>query len=164
MNVLMSADAVICHKMQPVTFQGLQTCAITGYLQRMDVFATCGAAMPENFQRHEARGRFVPVRVIDHRVVEMGNDLATCLAPGGEDFEHPMADLYDLAWYVCTEMANNVRQHSRSVHDAKVEAGLWQRPSGWLSSAREYLNRHSRRVRQSLGRWSYRRSFSHGAD
>jgi ABC-type transporter Mla MlaB component len=99
----------------PVSFQGLQTCAITGYLQRMDVFATCGAVLPENFQRHEAKGRFVPVRVIDHRVTEMGNDLATCLAPGGEVFEHPMADLYDLAWYVFTEMANNVRQHSRGV-------------------------------------------------
>lgn len=99
----------------PVTFQGLQACAITGYLQRMDVFATCGVPLPENFRRHEARGRFVPVRIIDHRVVEMGNDLATCLAPGGEDFGHAMADLYDLAWYVFTETANNVRQHSRGV-------------------------------------------------
>lgn len=97
----------------PVTFQGLQLCPITGYLQRMDVFSTCGVELPENFQRHEAKGRFVPVRVVDHRVTEMGNDLAICLAPGGEDFGHPMADLYDLAWYIFTEAANNVRQHSR---------------------------------------------------
>ena len=100
---------------RPVTFQGLAACAITGYLQRMDVFAAGGVDLPENFQRHEASGRFVPVRVIDHRVVEMGNDLATCLAPGGEDYGHAMADLYDLAWYVFTETANNVRQHSRGV-------------------------------------------------
>ena len=99
----------------PVTFHGLQTCAITGYLQRMDVFAACGVDLPENFQRHDAKGRFVPVRIIDHRVVEMGNELAACLAPGGEDFGHALADLYDLAWYVFTETANNVRQHSRGV-------------------------------------------------
>ena len=66
----------------PVTFQGLPSCPITGYLQRMDVFASCGVELPENFQRHEAKGRFVPVRLIDHRVDEMGNDLSTCLAPG----------------------------------------------------------------------------------
>ena len=99
----------------PVKFQGLHECAITGYLQRMDVFAACGVDLPENFRRHDAKGRFVPVRIIDHRVVEMGNDLAICLAPGGEEFGHAMADLYDLAWYVFTETANNVRQHSRGV-------------------------------------------------
>jgi hypothetical protein len=98
-----------------VTFQGLPACAITGYLQRMDVFATCGVELPENFLRHEAKGRFVPVRILDHRVDEMGHELAMCLAPGGEDYGHALADLYDLAWYVFTETANNVRQHSRGV-------------------------------------------------
>lgn len=100
---------------RPVIFHGLERCPISGYLQRMDVFKTCGVELPENFQRHEAKGRFVPVRVLDERVEDMGNDLATCLAPGGEDYEHPMAHLYDLAWYVFTETANNVRQHSRGV-------------------------------------------------
>ena len=57
----------------PVTFQGLQECPITGYLQRMDVFTNCGVELPENFRRHEAKGRFVPVRAIDHRVDEMGH-------------------------------------------------------------------------------------------
>lgn len=100
---------------RPVKFEGLARCPITGYLQRMDVFRICGVALPENFHRHEAKGRYVPVRVLDVRVEDMGNDLATCLAPGGEDYGHPMAHLYDLAWYVFTETANNVRQHSRGV-------------------------------------------------
>ena len=42
----------------------------------------------------------------------MGHEMAACLAPGGEDYEHPMSGLYDLAWYVLTEAGNNIRQHS----------------------------------------------------
>lgn len=98
-----------------VRFDGLAICPITGYLQRMDVLAACGIELPETFQRHEAHGRFVPVRLIDHRVDEMGTELAGCLAPGGEDYDHPLNDLHDLAWYVLTEVANNVRQHSRGL-------------------------------------------------
>ena len=45
----------------------------------------------------------------------MGTDLAGCLAPGGEDYGHPLCHLYDLSWYVLTETANNVRQHSRGL-------------------------------------------------
>ena len=97
----------------PVTFEGLQACPITGYLQRMDLFQASGLALPETFQRHAAQGRFVPVRLIDHRIDEMGNDLAACLAPGGEDLDHPLSNLYSLAWYVLTETGNNVQQHSR---------------------------------------------------
>jgi anti-sigma regulatory factor (Ser/Thr protein kinase) len=104
----------------PVAFRGLQTCPITGYLQRMDEFTNCKVELPENFRRHDAKGRFVPVQAIDHRVDEMGHALSKCLAPGGEDYGHAMANLYDLAWYVFTETANNVRQHSRE--------------SGWVSA------------------------------
>lgn len=96
----------------PVAFLGLDVCAITGYLQRMDVLKTCGADMPESFTRHEAKGRFVPVRLVDHRVNEMGHEMASCLAPGGDDYDHPMSGIYDMAWYVLTEIANNARQHS----------------------------------------------------
>jgi anti-sigma regulatory factor (Ser/Thr protein kinase) len=99
----------------PVAFAGLAGCPITGYLQRMDVLALCAVDAPESFQRHDARGRFVPARFIDHRVDEMGTDLAECIAPGGEDYEHPLSDLYSLAWFVLTETANNVRQHSQGM-------------------------------------------------
>ena len=95
-----------------VAFLNLDRCAITGYLQRMDVLKCCGADLPEDFTRHDSRGRFVPVRLVEHDVEKIGNEMAGCLAPGGEDYEHPNASLYDLAWYVFTETANNARQHS----------------------------------------------------
>ncbi len=41
--------------------------------------------------------------------------MALCLAPGGDDYENPLSDLYALVWYVLTETANNVRQHSHGV-------------------------------------------------
>lgn len=46
---------------------------------------------------------------------ELGAQIAACIAPGGEDYEHPNAGLYDAAWYLVTEMANNVQQHSRGI-------------------------------------------------
>jgi hypothetical protein len=98
-----------------VNFLNLERCAITGYLQRMDVLLSIGADLPENFRRHESRGRFVPVQLVDHDVEKMGHEMAACMAPGGDDYEHPHASLYDLAWYVFTETANNARQHSRGL-------------------------------------------------
>ncbi|MBA2434859.1 MAG: STAS domain-containing protein [Chthoniobacterales bacterium] len=104
-----------------VAFHGLSDCAITGYLQRMDLLSACRVQLPKGFQRHEAQGRFVPVRVIDHDVTQLGRDVAGCLAPGGEDYDHPMAGLYDLANYVITEVANNTRQHSAGVGYAAAQ-------------------------------------------
>jgi hypothetical protein len=104
-----------------VTFLNLDRCVITGYLQRMDVLKACGAGLPENFRRHDARGRFVPVQLVDHDVDRMGNEMASCLAPGGEDYEHPLAALHNLAWYVFTETANNARQHSRGLGYAAAQ-------------------------------------------
>lgn len=98
-----------------VVFTGLHECPITGYLQRMDVLSTCGVELNEDFKRHDGKGRFVPVRLIDSRVDEMGHELSACLAPGGEDYGHALSHLYDLAWYVFTETANNVRQHSQGL-------------------------------------------------
>jgi hypothetical protein len=104
-----------------VNFLNLEQCAITGYLQRMDVLRSIGADLPENFRRHESRGRFVPVQLVDHDVEKMGHDMAACMAPGGDDYEHPHASLYDLAWYVFTETANNARQHSRGLGYAAAQ-------------------------------------------
>lgn len=41
-----------------VAFYGLESCPITGYLQRMDFLSTCGIELPESFIRHHAEGRF----------------------------------------------------------------------------------------------------------
>jgi hypothetical protein len=106
---------------QKVVFLNLDQCVITGYLQRMDVLRGCGADLPETFRRHDSMGRFVPVQLVDHDVEKLGNQMAACLAPGGEDYNHPHAPLYDLAWYVFTETANNARQHSRGLGYAAAQ-------------------------------------------
>lgn len=104
-----------------VYLDGLSGCRILGYLQRMNVFRQCGFELAEDFARHDEKGRFVPVTHIDHPVETMGNAISTCLAPGGEDFGHPMAGLYDFAFYVMTEIGNNVRQHSAGLGYASAQ-------------------------------------------
>jgi hypothetical protein len=104
-----------------VDFRGLKECVITGYLQRMDAFKVCGVELPEGFRRHEAKGRFVPVRKVDLEVDVMGHDMAACIAPRGDEYGHAMSALYDLAWYVLTEAANNARQHSGSIGYATAQ-------------------------------------------
>lgn len=95
---------------------GLETCGILDYLRRMNLLRLCDwEREEESFDRRDPRGRFVPLEEIPHRVDNLGAQIAACIAPGGEDYESPNAGLYDAAWYLITEMANNVRQHSRGV-------------------------------------------------
>jgi anti-sigma regulatory factor (Ser/Thr protein kinase) len=94
-------------------FVGLSKCLIRDYLARMDLFKWADVDVDEKFERRESKGRFVPIQNISHKVEEMGDAIAGCLAPGGEDYDHPLASLYDLIWYAWTEVANNVRQHSQ---------------------------------------------------
>jgi hypothetical protein len=105
----------------PVIFRGLEQCTITEYLQRMDILRVCDVDLPEHFKRHEAKGRFVPVQKVETPVDVMGSAMAACIAPGGEDYGHPMSALYDFIWYVITETANNVRQHSGGVGYATAQ-------------------------------------------
>jgi hypothetical protein len=95
------------------TFRGIDVCCISSYLTRMDFFKHCGYAIEEQTVRHSADGKFVTLRPITHDVMEMGRDVASCLAPGGQDMDHPLADLWESSFYIFTEMANNVRQHSK---------------------------------------------------
>jgi ABC-type transporter Mla MlaB component len=93
---------------------GLETCGIREYLQRMNLLRLCDWEQgDESFKRHDPKGRFVPLERISHRVEDLGDQIAECIAPGGEDYENPNAGLYDAVWYLVTEMANNVQQHSR---------------------------------------------------
>lgn len=92
---------------------GLEDCPITRYLQRMNLLALCGWDYEEeNFQRRDEAKRFIPLEEIPVDTDELAARFAACIAPGGEDYEHPLAGLYDTAFYLITELANNVRQHS----------------------------------------------------
>lgn len=92
---------------------GLERCPIKSYLQRMNLLRLCDwASTCEDFQRRDENNRFIPLEVISHQVEDLGDRFASCIAPGGEDYEHPHAGLYDASWYLITELANNVRQHS----------------------------------------------------
>jgi hypothetical protein len=57
----------------------------------------------------------VPLEEIGHDTASLGNKIAECIAPGGEEFGNEHANQYDTAWYLITELANNVRQHSRGL-------------------------------------------------
>lgn len=107
-----------------VLFSGLEHCEITGYLQRMDFLRQCGIDLAEGFRRHDSRGRFVPVRLVEHRVEELAKEIAECFAPGGDDFEHENAGFYDFLVYTVTEMGNNIRQHSSGTGFTAVQASL----------------------------------------
>lgn len=92
---------------------GLTQCPIKSYLQRMNLLRLCGwESSSEEFSRRGETNRFIPLEEISHHVEELGDRFASCIAPGGEDYQHPHAGLYDAAWYLITELANNVRQHS----------------------------------------------------
>lgn len=69
--------------------------------------ATCEAGASR-----DPKGRFIPLEEIGYPVDRIGTAFAEIIAPGGEDYEHRNAGLYATAWYLITEMANNVRQHS----------------------------------------------------
>lgn len=95
---------------------GMETCCISDYLRRMNLPKLCGwEHVEESFERRDPSGRFVPLEEIPHQVDDLGAQIAACIAPGGEDYENPNAGLYDAAFYLITEMANNVRQHSRGI-------------------------------------------------
>ena len=110
-----------------VRLEGLERCGICAYLQRLDVLRTCGIDLPEAFERHSAYGRFVPIQMISD-VDVMSREVATCLAPGGEEYGHALSPIWDLAAYVLGELGANVRQHSRGtgfvVSQASASEGL----------------------------------------
>ncbi|MCW0221020.1 MAG: ATP-binding protein [Prosthecobacter sp.] len=107
-----------------VHFNNLHVCPISGYLQRMDFLKMCGLHLDEKFERRDSKGRFVPVQKVDHPVDKLGDEMAECLAPGGSEHGHAMADLWDFAWYVMTETGNNVRQHSLGTGYATAQVTL----------------------------------------
>lgn len=95
-------------------FMGFDECCISSYLRRMDLPRQCGFAhLGEVEVVRDPKGRFIPLKEIDHPVDRVGSAFAEIIAPGGDDYGHPNAGLYGTAWYLITEIANNVRQHSQ---------------------------------------------------
>lgn len=95
------------------TETGLSVCPIASYLQRFNLLHLCNwQELPQTSQRHDPKQRFIPLEQIGHQIEDLGERFADCLAPDGSDPESSSAGLWDATWYLITEMANNVRQHS----------------------------------------------------
>lgn len=113
---LVALTAVVAYRSRlhlPTAFSNFESCQIAGYLRRMALPRSCGLSRDEMVAARNPKGRFIPIEEIDYPVDRLGAAFAEIIAPGGEDYEHPNAGLYATAWYLITEMANNVRQHSR---------------------------------------------------
>lgn len=91
---------------------GTENCKIINYLRRMNLMRLCEWEMgEESFIRHDPAGSFLPLEPI-HEVEVISNRIAACIAPGGDEYAHMNAGLYDAAFYLISEIANNVKQHS----------------------------------------------------
>lgn len=101
-----------------IFFGNFEKCAAVGYLQRIDFFSQTGIKLPENFKRHTAGGRFVELRRIGgegaESVEQLSTGIADCIFPDANVEDPEESGLFDLLQYSVSELANNVRQHSRS--------------------------------------------------
>jgi signal transduction histidine kinase len=103
---------------RPVSFLNCESCPAFTYLQRMDFFRLSGVALPENFVRRPAEGRFVPLCRIDGGTVggvqEICTALARCVFAELADSDDPQtAGPFDMVEYATSELINNVIQHAR---------------------------------------------------
>lgn len=101
-----------------VGFANLEFCPALAYLQRMDFFALSGVPLPERFRRHDASGRFVPLRLVDAStrgsVDKVCSELAACVFPelaASDDVE--VTGPFDMLEYAASELINNVLQHAK---------------------------------------------------
>ncbi len=107
-----------CQAKRSVTLLNCESCPAFTYLQRMDFFRLSGIALPENFTRRAADGRFVPLCRIDGgtrgNVTEVSSALARCVFPKLADTDDPeSAGPLDMVEYATSELINNVIQHAR---------------------------------------------------
>ena len=101
-----------------VHFEKCEKCQNLGWLQRVDFFLHAGIELPENFVRHPSSGRFFELRRIGgegaESVEELSTGIADCIFPDANVEDPEESGLFDLLQYSVSELANNVRQHSRS--------------------------------------------------
>ncbi len=89
------------------------------YLQRINLFKACGLDLDEDFNRHDADRRFLPLEKVGGKGArsntEIATDAANCVAPElADSFDPEVTGFYDLLEYSISELANNVTQHSRA--------------------------------------------------
>lgn len=90
---------------------GAESCKNLGYLQRIDFLKHLGVEIPENFVRHEAADRFVPVRTLSFAsgdVDRIASEITRCTLPN----THPEDDVYRLLQYAAGELLSNAKYHS----------------------------------------------------
>lgn len=89
----------------------IDQCENIGYLHRMDFLRHLGIDLPENFRRHPAADRFVPVQSLTFasgNVDVIASEITQCVFPdtGPED------DTFQALQYVAGELLSNAKYHS----------------------------------------------------
>jgi len=98
-------------KRKEVALVGAESCENLGYLQRIDFLAHLGAQIPENFTRHNADGRFLPVQTLNFAsgdVDKIASEIACCTLP---DADHE-DDVFRMLQYAAGELLSNAKYHS----------------------------------------------------
>lgn len=96
-----------------VCFVNHRECEAFRYLQRIDFFRTAGLDLPEDFIRHDSKGRFVSVRELPvgaPNISLMATEIAECFAPGG----FILNPLHQLLQYALGETLSNCKQHAKA--------------------------------------------------
>lgn len=94
-----------------VFLAGAEACESLGYLQRIDFLTHLGVQIPENFTRHPAADRFVPVRSLSFAsgdVDRTASEITRCTLPNAA----PDDDVYGLLQYAAGELLSNAKYHS----------------------------------------------------
>lgn len=113
-------------KNKRVVFHNCKECPAFRYLQRINFFAVCGLQLPEDFRRHDAGSRFVELRRIGGQgsaeVGELSTDIAHCISPDAAEVDDPeQSGLFDVIEYSVSELALNVKQHSKATGFAMAQ-------------------------------------------
>lgn len=87
------------------------------YMQRMDFFKVAGLDLVEDFVRHEAQNRFMPIKKIgvngEIRTERIATSIADCIVPEeAHETDPDKTNTYDCVEYSVSELMNNVIQHS----------------------------------------------------
>lgn len=109
-----------------IVFHNCKECPAFRYLQRINFFAVCGLQLAEDFRRHDAGSRFVELRRIGGQgsaeVAELSTDIAHCISPDAAEVDDPeQSGLFDVIEYSVSELALNVKQHSKATGFAMAQ-------------------------------------------